>query len=141
MCDYSLVNLPNRLAAEGDVLMTYKFPSGSIGLASPDEVQVSRSLACRTTWSWGWLRRLGATTSAMPIVRAVCVPPGAFLRLYGIPEQVWRSAGVGAREEVTFTEITSLENRFRDAVRFLNGREVLLQKLGVGVGLTVERAH
>ena len=35
MCDYSLQGLPNRLAGEGEQLVTHRFPTQSIGLASP----------------------------------------------------------------------------------------------------------
>jgi hypothetical protein len=48
MCDYSLMHLPNRLAADGEVLMTHKFPNGSVGLASPEEVQTARAAAIRS---------------------------------------------------------------------------------------------
>ena len=35
MCDYSLAGIPNRLAVEGEELAVHRFPTGSIGLASP----------------------------------------------------------------------------------------------------------
>jgi hypothetical protein len=34
MCDYSLQGGPNRLAVEGEQLVTYRFPTGSVGLAA-----------------------------------------------------------------------------------------------------------
>lgn len=140
MCDYSLMHLPNRLAAEGEVLMTHKFPIGSIGLATPDEVQAARTPACQIHHGfWGSVKKWFASAPAQPVVCAVCVPPGALLRLYGIPEDVQRSAGVSAREEVTFTELTAARNQYRDAVRFMNGQEVLLQRFGPGVGVQVLR--
>lgn len=142
MCDYSLMHLPNRLAAEGEVLMTHKFPIGSIGLATPDEVQAARTPACQVKVKrgiWGSVKNWFTSSPAQPVVCAVCVPPGALLRLYGIPEDIQRSAGVGAREEVTFTELTASRNQYRDAVRFTNGNEVLLQRFGAGVGVQVLR--
>ena len=36
MCDYSLMAVPNRLAQEGEDLVTHRFPTGSLGLASPN---------------------------------------------------------------------------------------------------------
>jgi len=37
--------------------------------------------------------------------------------------------GVGAAEEVTFVQQSAEAYRYRDAVRFQNGREILLQQL------------
>lgn len=140
MCDYSLMHLPNRLAAEGEVLVTHKFPIGSIGLAAPDEVQAARTPVCEVKRGvWDSLKRWFTSRPAKPVVCAVCVPPGSLLRLYGIPQDIQRSAGVGAREEVTFTELTASHNQYRDAVRFANGGEVLLQKFASGVGVQVLR--
>src|ERR1700689_2479762 len=39
MCDYSLMAVPNRLAAEGEDLIAHRFPTGSMGLASPVELK------------------------------------------------------------------------------------------------------
>jgi hypothetical protein len=39
---------------------------------------------------------------------------------------------VGPAEEVTFTQISAAARSYRDAVRFLNGREVRLQELREG---------
>jgi hypothetical protein len=63
---------------------------------------------------------------------AVCIPPGARLLLSDIPEDVQNSVAVGASEEVTFTQLTATANTYRDAVRFSNGREILLQRLNKG---------
>ena len=30
MCDYSLHNVPNRLAVEGEMLQVHRFPAGSV---------------------------------------------------------------------------------------------------------------
>ena len=38
MCDYSLMTFPNRLANEGETLVTHKFSTGSIGFVSPMEL-------------------------------------------------------------------------------------------------------
>jgi hypothetical protein len=62
-------------------------------------------------------------------VPAVCIPPGARLLLRDIPQQLQDQLGVRRVEEVTFTEITSSEFSYRDAVRFGNGIETILQRL------------
>jgi len=36
MCDYSLAGNPNRLAVEGEELVVHPFPTGALGLASPN---------------------------------------------------------------------------------------------------------
>jgi hypothetical protein len=54
------------------------------------------------------------------------------LLLSDIAEDVRKSFAVGASEEVTFTQLTATANTYRDAVRFANGREMLLQRLNKG---------
>jgi len=39
MCDYSLMAVPNRLAREGEELVAHRFPTGSLGLASPADLK------------------------------------------------------------------------------------------------------
>jgi len=39
MCDYSLMAVPNRLAQEGEELVAHRFPTGSLGLASPADLK------------------------------------------------------------------------------------------------------
>jgi len=73
----------------------------------------------------------------MEPVCAVCIPPGARLRLEDIPMRLQHEYCVGPEEEVTFTEISALPNSYRDAVRFSNGREVRLQELREGQRVTV----
>jgi hypothetical protein len=53
------------------------------------------------------------------------------LRLEGIPEVVQRSLCVSANEDVTFTRLEGSPHH--DGVRFANGAEMALQKLGAGV--------
>src|SRR6266571_6165963 len=103
MCDYSLAGVPNRLAVEGEQLVVHRFAPGSVGLASP-----CSSLSSKET-------------------PAVCIPPGARLRLRDIPQAL--QIGVNATEEVTFVQLSVEAYQYRDAVRFQNGREILLQEL------------
>src|SRR5437773_4990783 len=106
MCDYSLAGVPNRLAVEGEQLVVHRFSTGSVGLASP-----CSSLSSKET-------------------PAVCIPPGARLRLRDIPQAL--QLGLNATEEVTFVQLSAEAYQYRDAVRFQNGREVLLQRLRSG---------
>jgi hypothetical protein len=62
---------------------------------------------------------------------AVCMAYDTKLRLEGIPEVVQRSLCLSANEDVTFTRLEG--GPHHDGVRFANGREVALQKLGPGV--------
>ena len=39
MCDYSLHAVPNRLAVEGETLITHRFQTYTIGLASAAEIE------------------------------------------------------------------------------------------------------
>jgi hypothetical protein len=106
MCDYSLAGVPNRLAVEGEQLVVHRFPTGSVGLASPCSQVLSKETP------------------------AVCIPPGARLRLRDIPQAL--RLGLNATEEVTFVQLSAEAYQYRDAVRFQNGREILLQRLGCG---------
>ena len=111
MCDYSLAGLPNRLAVEGDQLVVQRFSTGAVGLAP----------LCPS------LKQL-LFPSSTP---AVCVPPGARLRVRD-PGYLQYRFHVGTVEEVTFVEQSAEAFNYRDAVRFSNGREILLQHLRCG---------
>ena len=117
MCDYSLAGIPNRLAVEGEELVVHRFATGSIGLASPGPSQSQ----------WWFSRQTGA----------VCVPPGARLRLQGITKGLRRRCDVGITEEVTFTQLSATSYQFRDSVRFSNGKEIRLQDLAEGMRVDV----
>lgn len=66
----------------------------------------------------------------------VCVPPGARLLLRDIPEKLQRELNLSSVEqEVVFTELET--TGYRDAVRFENGAEVLLQRLTEGMRVVV----
>ena len=124
MCDYSLMAFPNRLAGAGEDLVVNRFPTGTIGLAVPVAAQQ------------GWWAAVRAFFNP-PEVPAVCIPPGASLKLSDIPKPPQTELGVGSEEDVTFTELSAKVNTHRDAVRFGNGKEVLLQCLQEGQRVTV----
>ena len=64
-------------------------------------------------------------------LRGVCVAADAKLRLEGIGEAVQKEHGVGPIEEVVMTRLEG--GAYKDAVRFANGKEVLLQRLDCGL--------
>jgi hypothetical protein len=108
MCDYSLAGIQNRLAVEGEQLVIHRFTTGTLGFASPCSSLLSRETP------------------------AVCIPPGARLRLRDVPQDLQLQLGVRATEEVTFVQLSAEAYEHRDAVRFDNGREILLQRLHRG---------
>ena len=104
MCDYSLELYRSRPAVQEEQYTLHRFPSGTMGFVS--------GVDCDT---------------------AVCMPACAKLRLEGIGETVQRAFAVGPAEEVVMTRLEVTGHAHRDAVRFANGREVLLQSLNAGV--------
>lgn len=136
MCDYSLMEFPNRLAREGEALVVHRFHSGSIGLASEVEV---RRIAEKPTGSKTFWRKLKdlVNLAEPPMVCAVCVPPGARLMLRDIPGRLQRSLSIGASEEVTFVQTSAIAMAYRDAVRFWNGETLRLQDLLEGQRVNV----
>jgi hypothetical protein len=52
--------------------------------------------------------------------------------VWDIPEYLQREIDVRRTEEVTFTQLRASPFRYRDAIRFRNGREILLQRLQEG---------
>ncbi len=132
MCDYSLMAVPNRLARAGEDLVAHRFPSGSLGLASPADLKQATEppLPSRKSF-WRRVAEFFDPPRTQP-VPAVCIPPGARLQLHDIPARMQQEFGVGPSEPVTFTQISAAVNSYRDAVRFRNGREVRLQELREG---------
>ena len=128
MCDYSLAGLRNRLAIEGEELVLYRFPTGSLGLTSPAELE-AHGKEFR-----GWLHRFDPREVAC----AVCIPPGARLLLRDIPDHLQKHLGVGVVENVVFTQRSAEVGRHRDGFRFPNGQEILLQRLAEGQRATVQ---
>jgi hypothetical protein len=137
MCDYSLHTFPNRLAADGEELVVYRFAAGSLGLASPADLCALTSTYSRgKLWSWTglrqWLSSWGARMEAQNRIPAVCVAPGSRLILCDIPRSLQRELGVGEVEEVEFIQTSAEANTYRDGVRFKNCLQLLLQELRPG---------
>ena len=123
MCDYSLMAIHNRLAVEGDELVAHRFRSGSIGLVS--WLDFTNWRIQRPVRMWHRFRDyFSSQTEPAPVV---CVPPGARLRLHGLP----------ACETATFTQISPESDRHRDALQLDNGDTLLLQLLPEGQRVTV----
>ena len=79
MCDYSLMGVPNRLAREGEELMVHRFCTGSIGLASPEDLdRITAMRAARDFWT---KVKDFFCLPEKDAVCAVCIPPGARLEL------------------------------------------------------------
>ena len=104
MCDYSLELYRSRPAVREEQYTLHRFPSGTMGF-----------------------------TSARDCETAVCMPADARLQLTGISEAVQRVYAIGPVEDVVMTRLEGGTHVHRDAVRFANGREVLLQSLNVGI--------
>lgn len=128
MCDYSLYQFPNRLCADQEELITYRFSSGCIGLVSTSEAP--SHCAIDSTWcqsqgpslrSW-LLPRMGRIG---PV--AVCLPPGTRLIVGGKGEAILIHRGLEAF-------------RYRDALQFDDGREILLQELPPGTRIRINPA-
>jgi hypothetical protein len=140
MCDYSLKGLPNRLAVEGEELVTYRFRTGSVGMAAPTEITEAKRPKPqgenRGSW-WSALKRWLDPQMELDQVPAVCVPPGAHLFMNHIPEVLRRAFGLQAVEDVTFVQLTADAYRYRDGIQFRNGKQVLLQEITEGVRFDV----
>jgi hypothetical protein len=121
MCDYSLAEVRTRLAVEGEELTVYRFPTGTLGLTSPAELERRSELRGWRSWF-----------SPRQVPCAVCIPPGAQLVLQDIPPRLQSGLGLTAQEEVVFVQTSMDAGRHRDAVRFRNNQEVLLQRLAEG---------
>ena len=105
MCDYSLEMYGSRPAREGEIYVTTRFPTGSIGFASPGD-------------------------PATP----VCVQCDTKVVLSDIPVELQRRYEIGATAEVTFAQTDAVSAfGYRDGVRLANGRFVSLQQLPTGV--------
>jgi len=131
MCDYSLYVFPNRLARDGEELVTYRFSSGCIGCVSASDISEPQN---RKTWlgrhwpqlkTWFFPREHDGPT-------AVCIPPGAQLALESVEAKLCRHLGLEENERAVFIHVTADEFSYRDGLRFRNGRQILLQRLPPG---------
>lgn len=131
MCDYSLNSVPNRLARDGEELFVHRFVTGSIGLAShiDSDSDLAMTMPPKRTF-WSALGEFFGRLDSHPTV-AVCVPPGATLLVKDISERLRREFDIAFAEIVVFTQLLG-SRAHRDAIRFRNGNEILLQRLVPG---------
>jgi hypothetical protein len=127
MCDYSLMGVPNRLARAGEELVLYRFHTGTLGFTS-----FAESRGCQPPRTF-WHRLTRSSFSPVAAVPAVCIPPGARLRLEDVPNSLQLRLEVSEKEEVTFTQLSVEPHRHRDAVLFDNGRTSRVQDLRPGM--------
>jgi hypothetical protein len=147
MCDYSLHGINNRLAVEGEALFVHRFQTGSKGLASVTDLETSRQQAQFLKDASLWVKLKAWINGGMGMINdsetrslcAVCIPPGARLMVHDIPPRLQRECGLKEQEEATFVELTAEPFRYRDALRFKNGQEILLQRLNEGLRVEVLR--
>lgn len=136
MCDYSLMAVKNRLAVCGEELVVRRFEIRSMGLVAIADAEAAKLRELPPPRTFGErLRRMLFPTEPeqCPVV---CIPPGARLLLRDIPEKLQRELNLSsAEQEVVFTELET--TGYRDAVRFENGAEVLLQRLTEGMRVVV----
>jgi hypothetical protein len=117
------------LAREGEELVVHRFQTSCIGLAAPSDLCPNPEPPEARSF-WAKVKQF-FDPEANP-VPAVCIPPGATLQLSDIPRKLQREFRIGSIEFVTFTQVTAAESAYRDAVRFCNGHEVILQRLREG---------
>ena len=106
MCDYSLEKYASRPARKSEKYVSTHFPSFSIGVTEPED--------CGT---------------------AVCIEYGTRLKLT-MPRELQISRHLDPEETVTFVRMNECHKHLHhDGVRFKDGREILLQQLGPGIGI------
>lgn len=138
MCDYSLYEFPNRLAKEGEELVTYRFPLGSLGLASAADLQNLQPKSYKQFWTVRVISELIGNRPSDPLsVCAICVPPGASLFLKDVSAEMQRDFVLGPEECGKFIETGLDAYRHRDAIRFANGQVVPLQHFSEGQRIRV----
>ena len=106
---FTLKRAPERLAVEGEILVSYRFRTGSVGLASPGELRDPR--VC------GGNRRTRVLVVAMEApdqpfrqpdkTAAIRVSPTARLRVNSVPDEIQQEFDVSAIENVNFVELSA----------------------------------
>jgi len=121
MCDYSLCGLPNRLAVKEEELITHRFRTGSIGLATPKDVQTEEE--CKKIYG----------LSGPHAAPAICVPPGSRLVVQNMPWMHRWMLNAQCGQEVVFVQLDPEINKHRDSIQFPNGRTLLLKDIPEGI--------
>jgi hypothetical protein len=71
---------------------------------------------------WATLKSWLAEPSLKECVTAVCIPPGARLRMSEITSQIRHEYGLDPVEAVTFVQLSAEAYQYRDAISFKNVR-------------------
>jgi hypothetical protein len=138
MCDYSLHQNRTRLAEDGEELVVHRFSGGSLGLASPKELNAKTAYCSQYSgapcaWSWSRVTSLFRWANGEASrVTAVCIPPGSRLVLRDIGANIQKQMGVEAEEYVVFDQLSADASTYRDCVTFRNGQKLSLQRLRPG---------
>ena len=96
----SLQRVTERLACEGEILVTYRFQTGSVGLASPVGMDGVSGNGRRSWWS-ACKRRMRRFVGSDETA-AVRVSPGKRLRVNSVPDDIRHEFDVGVTENVSF---------------------------------------
>jgi hypothetical protein len=128
--------MPQRLAREGEILVTYRFRTGRIGLASLIEIADARVLRGRVSLWSSWLHALELCLHPRH-PSSVRVSTGAHLRINSVPRRIAQEFGVRLVADVTFVRLNASGCLDRDAIRFGNGRHLLLERFNEGVAFQV----
>ncbi len=135
MCEYSRMTFPNRLAKEGEILVTHRLPVGLIEFVSPNDLGNLEPLAAAGFWTkakaWFALSAVGSN------VLAVCIPLETRLKVRSAPQRRHGMPDLTPGEELVFTQSLSGWNQVRDALRTERKSEVLLQAVGEGLEIEV----
>lgn len=135
MCDYSLMSLSTRLAAEGEELVVHRFSTGSIGFTAAADLN-RKAEERRGMSPWRRLKQSILSIDGTPIP-ALCVPPAARLLLRNVDADLRRKHGLADEEEVKFVQLSADLNTYRDAICCRRGLVLRLQDLPVGQRATV----
>ena len=117
MCDYSMACVSTRNAVEGERLVLHRFPNGVKGFVSQTELTTFTGQQ-NSVWKRisDWLFFKTPT--------AICLQPGSRLVVRDLPE-------AECDQEVDFIQ-SATADIFHDAIRCKDGREIPIQRLGVG---------
>jgi hypothetical protein len=140
MPDLSMDEVPPRFAIAGELLVTYRFPAGRIGLASPNETGWAhpRSLRHAPRLSfWKTLKRTFEILLRPDRPRPVVVLSGARLRILSVPARLADEFDLESVTDATFLRLAAGRDTPEDAIRFSNGRHILLQRLAPWTLFTV----
>ena len=87
MCDYSLMEIPSRLAVVGEELISHRFSTGSMGMASlPDVLKLQEMQAAqskRSVWEAlkNWLVGPKVTDQVCAVCRSNKIPSSTALTM------------------------------------------------------------